>query len=440
MSSTDTIVALSSGRLPAGVAVVRMSGPATRFVLETMVGEIPQPRHARLCVVRAADGQAIDRGLVLFFPGPASFTGEDCAELHLHGGRAVVSKVLESLADSSGVRLAEAGEFTRRAFLNGKLDLLQAEALADLVSAETEAQRRLAMRNSEGAQTALYQEWRHTLLRSRALIEAELDFSDEQDVPGSVSDTIWPALSALASDMARHIDGYKRAEMVRDGFEVVIVGRPNAGKSSLLNVLARRDVAIVSDEPGTTRDLVEVVLDIGGMKVRLVDTAGLREGGGMVETLGIERAVSRAQQADLVIRLYDMSAPDRGLEALSLAGGALAVGNKLDLAPEADRSPFAVCVSCETGEGVPELLTLLGEQAALRLGDAAEVLPSRLRHVALLKDAERFVRLACDDVWAALELRAEHLRLAGDSLGRISGAVDVEELLGVIFSSFCIGK
>lgn len=266
MSSTDTIVALSSGRLPAGVAVVRMSGPATRFVLETMVGEIPQPRHARLCVVRAADGQAIDRGLVLFFPGPASFTGEDCAELHLHGGRAVVSKVLESLADSSGVRLAEAGEFTRRAFLNGKLDLLQAEALADLVSAETEAQRRLAMRNSEGAQTALYQEWRHTLLRSRALIEAELDFSDEQDVPGSVSDTIWPALSALASDMARHIDGYKRAEMVRDGFEVVIVGRPNAGKSSLLNVLARRDVAIVSDEPGTTRDLVEVVLDIGGMR------------------------------------------------------------------------------------------------------------------------------------------------------------------------------
>jgi len=233
----DTIFALSSGALPSGIAVVRLSGPATRTVIRKMAGTLPPPRQAQLRDIKSGEGNLLDRGLVLFFPGPASFTGEDCGELHLHGGRAVVTAVLEALGAFPGLRMAEAGEFTRRAFLNGKIDLPGAEALSDLIAAETEAQRRFALANTTEAHRKLYDKWRQQLIRARALIEAELDFADESDVPGSVADTVWPEVAALRDVITAHAATYRDAEIIRDGFQVVIIGAPNAGKSTLLNAL-----------------------------------------------------------------------------------------------------------------------------------------------------------------------------------------------------------
>lgn len=307
----ETIFALSSGALPSGVAVVRLSGPGTCSALEALAGKLPEPRHATLRTLRDSRGAILDRSLVLFFPGPQSFTGEDCGELHLHGGRAVVQAVLETLSGYPDFRLAEAGEFTRRAFLNGKLDLTEAEALSDLISAETEAQRRFALANAESRHRALYDGWRKTLIHARAMIEAELDFSDEEDVPGSVAERVWEEIAELRSSLECHAAGYRTAEIIREGFRVVILGAPNAGKSSLLNMLARRDIAIVTEEPGTTRDVLEAVLDVGGVKVIVTDTAGIRENPGRVEALGIDRAIDRAREADIILLLEDCNAPVR---------------------------------------------------------------------------------------------------------------------------------
>ncbi len=331
MNFVDSIVALSSGRLPAGIAVIRISGAQTRFALETIAGGVPKPRTTVYRRLMAEDGSIIDQGIALFFPGPASFTGEDVGEFHIHGGRATASALLERLTGIKGVRHAEPGEFTRRAFLNGKLDLPQTEALADLVTAETEAQRRFAVRNADGAQARLYESWRNRLIRARAMIEAEIDFADEDDVPGSVAKSVMADMALLAGEIETHAGGYATAEIIRDGFEVVILGAPNAGKSSLLNALARRDVAIVTDEPGTTRDLIEVSLDLDGLLVRLIDTAGLRDHAGPVEMIGMERARQRARNANLVLHLEDMAAPtsiDAGLDALAPVWK---VGTKLDL-------------------------------------------------------------------------------------------------------------
>lgn len=442
MISGDSIVALSSGRLPAGVAVLRISGPQTRFVVETIAGGMVKQRTAVLRRLKAADGTVLDSGLVIFFPGPASFTGEDVAEFHVHGGRAVVARMLEVIAGFDGVRHAEPGEFTRRAFLNGKLDLVETEALADLVNAETEAQRRFAVRNAEGVQSDLYMSWRRRLIHARAMIEAEIDFADEDDVPGSVSDTVWSDVRTMIGEVDRHIAGFHAAEIIRDGFEVVILGAPNAGKSSLFNALARRDAAIVTDEPGTTRDLLEVVLDLEGLRVRLTDTAGLRDAPGKVEAIGIEKAKAKADRADLVLLLEDILSPrDIG----PLPGTALLrVGTKFDLLDEqaahdaAGRYDFVVSVF--NGAGVEALLAEVGRRAAEAAGDVGDVLPSRLRHVELLGEANRHLRRAIDEGAAGQELRAEELRLAADRLGRIVGAIDVEDMLDVIFSQFCIGK
>lgn len=435
---SDTIFALASGGLPAGIAVVRISGKDTRAVLKAMAGALPEPRRARLATIAAADGTVLDKGLVLFFPGPASFTGEDCGELHLHGGRAVVASVLDALGAMAGLRGAEPGEFTRRAFLMGKTDLTGAEALADLVTAETEAQRRFALANAEGRHRALYEGWRRRLIDARALIEAELDFADESDVPGSVADRVWGEVAALKEEIAGHAAGYRTAEIARDGFRVVVLGAPNAGKSSLVNALARRDVAIVTEEPGTTRDLLEVALDVGGAKIVLADTAGLRTEPGRVEAMGIERAVSRAREADLVIALDDLTAPcpvevPAGVEVVK-------VGNKRDLVPKAPEERDGLLISAKTGEGIPQLLEMLGAKAAERMPAEREVVPFRVRHTVLLGEGVRHLEraLAMDD--AGLELRAEELRLGADALGRIAGTIDAEDLLETIFSQFCIGK
>ncbi|TIP98502.1 MAG: tRNA uridine-5-carboxymethylaminomethyl(34) synthesis GTPase MnmE, partial [Mesorhizobium sp.] len=330
MISGNSIVALSSGRLPAGVAVIRISGPQSRLVVETIAGSMVQNRVATYRQFRAPDGSVLDSGLVVFFAGPNSFTGEDIAEFHVHGGRAVVAKMLEVIAGFDDVRHAEPGEFTRRAFLNGKVDLVETEALADLVNAETEAQRRFAVQNAEGVQSELYLDWRRRLIHARAMVEAEIDFADEDDVPGSAAETVWLDVRAVIEEIEHHVQGFRAAEIIRDGFEVVILGAPNAGKSSLFNALARREAAIVTEVPGTTRDLLEVVLDLEGMRVRITDTAGLRETPGRIEAIGIERARSKAGTADLLLVLEDMVEPVP-IGAIPDDVPALRIGTKADL-------------------------------------------------------------------------------------------------------------
>lgn len=440
MIFTDSIVALSSGRLPAGVAVIRISGPHSRFVLETIAGPFPAERTAAYRKLTGSDGEIIDRALVIFFADPNSFTGEDVAELQVHGGPAVVSAVLKRITSLPGIRHAEPGEFTRRAFVNGKMDLAQTEALADLVNAETEAQRRFALRNAEGVQGALYTSWRTRLIHARAMIEADIDFADEDDVPGSVANSVWLGVSGLIEEISEHLRGFSAAEIIQDGYEVVILGAPNAGKSSLFNALAQREAAIVSDEPGTTRDVLEIVLDVGGLKIRIADTAGLREGAGKVEMIGIEKARARSRQANLVLVLEDLSDP-RPIETGVLSVSILRVGTKLDInADSARASQYDLCISTLLGEGLAELMTEIRSRAEARVGSAGQVLPSRLRHVELLEGALRHLRSAVAPELEELELRAEELRLAADQLGRIVGSVDVEDLLDVIFSQFCIGK
>ncbi|RWP63015.1 tRNA uridine-5-carboxymethylaminomethyl(34) synthesis GTPase MnmE [Mesorhizobium sp.] len=440
MISSDSIVALSSGRLPAGVAVIRISGPQSRFVVETIAGPVVKNRVAAYRKFRAPDGSVLDSGLVVFFAGPNSFTGEDIAEFHVHGGRAVVAKMLETIAGFDGVRHAEPGEFTRRAFLNGKVDLVETEALADLVNAETEAQRRFAVQNAESVQSELYLGWRRRLIHARAMIEAEIDFADEDDVPGSVAETVWSDVRAMIDEIERHVEGFRAAEIIRDGFEVVILGAPNAGKSSLFNALARREAAIVTEEPGTTRDLLEVVLDLEGMRVRVTDTAGLRETPGRIEAIGIERARSKAGTADLLLVLEDMVDPVP-IGAIPADIPTLRIGTKVDLLrDESLATRYDAVISTRDGTGLAELLAEIGQRAAAQIGQAGDVLPSRLRHVELLNEAKRFLLAAVAGDERGQELRAEELRLAADRLGRIVGAVDVEDLLDVIFSQFCIGK
>ena len=439
-NAADTVFALSSGPPPAGVAVVRLSGPGVRFGLETLIDSIPEPRRAMLRSIKGRDGQTIDRGLVLFFPGPASFTGEDAAELHLHGGRAVVAAVLAALGTLPGFRPAEPGEFTRRAFVNERLDLTQVEGLADLIFAETEAQRRQALRQADGGLGRLYDGWRERLIRARALIEAELDFPDEDDVPVSVSVQVWDDVVALEKEIVNHVSD-RRGERLRDGAEIVVLGPPNAGKSSLVNAIARRDVAIVTPEPGTTRDLIEVRLDLGGYPVTLVDTAGLREAGGAVEREGIRRAEARAAGADLVLWLTDAT---KVAPQTPLAGG-VTVAGKIDLVDsDAERSRLAGrfdhLVSSTSGAGIDALLDDLTRRIAADLAPAESPLVTRQRHRTALASCLEAIRAALADDSRPLELRAEDLRRAGDALGRITGRIDVEDLLDVIFRDFCIGK
>ncbi|MBN8993838.1 MAG: tRNA uridine-5-carboxymethylaminomethyl(34) synthesis GTPase MnmE [Rhizobiales bacterium] len=439
MMERNTIFALSSGPPPAGVAVIRLSGPKTRFGLETLIDSIPEPRRATLRSVRFR-GTEIDRALIIYMPGPASFSGEDMAELHIHGGRAVIAALLDALGTLSGFRAAESGEFTRRAFLNGRLDLTEVEGMADLIAAETEAQRRQALRQADGTLRKAAESWRERLVRARALIEAELDFADEEDVPGAVSDRIWPDVSNLAEEISVALAGADPAERLRDGAEIVILGPPNAGKSTLLNALARREVAIVTPEPGTTRDLIEVRLDIGGYPVTLVDTAGLRDAAGAVEAEGVRRAEKRAASADFVLWLGEAGSP---LPAPPVAAPILRVGTKtdaLDSSPQRAlrRADFDVLISARTGEGLDSLLARLGDFLRERFAPAESSLITRARHRSCL--------IACRDAAIAagrpgpLELRAEELRRATDALGRLVGAVDVDDMLDVIFREFCIGK
>jgi tRNA modification GTPase len=440
MSSADTIVALSSGAVPAGVAVIRLSGPEAGPVLVGMLGKLPVPRKLILSDI-VLDGEVLDRGLVAWMPGPRSFTGEDCAELHLHGSPAVVRATLGRLGARPGVRLAEAGEFTRRAFENGKLDLTEVEGLGDLIVAETENQRKLAHARLEGGLTRRIEGWREQILDMRADIEARLDFSDEGDVEDQSATWAYDALKL--KDAITLVAGQVRSgRIIRDGFRVVLAGPPNAGKSSLLNALSRSEAAIVSDEAGTTRDLKEIPLDIDGQLIILVDSAGLRETSSKAEAIGVARAHEAMRSADLVIWLQ---APDIAIEpppdigwfsAENINGPALmVVGTKSDLGSTGAHHS----VSVATGEGVETLLQWLHEASGIGFTSPADLLVSRERdHEALWA-----ARLALGDAVAhvnELELAAEDLRRASYALERLLGRIDVESVLDRLFSSFCIGK
>lgn len=434
----NTIYALSTAPGRAGVAVIRISGEGAREAVTALTGEAPgRPREAKLRRFRDPEsGAPLDLGLLLFFEAPASFTGEDVAELHIHGGRAVVAAMLRALGHMHFLRAAEPGEFTRRAFEHGKLDLTAVEGLADLIDAETEAQRVQALRQMEGALGKLYECWRARLVKALAYAEAEIDFPDEE-VPGDLLAKLGPEIHALASEIAAHLDDGRKGERLRDGVEVAIVGPPNAGKSSLLNRLAGREAAIVSEEAGTTRDVLEVRLDIAGVPVTLADTAGLREAANAIEREGVRRALARAEAADLRLVLV---APGAGGDFSLAREGDIRVVNKLDLDAEVPKG--AIGISALTGQGLDALEAALREKIGAAYEAQEHPLITRARHREGLSDCAASLARAGEALEAGrdAELVAEDLRLAARALGRITGRVDVEDLLDVIFRDFCIGK
>ena len=455
MPDRSTIFALSSGRPPAAIAVVRVSGPRAGVALEKLIGRLPEPRKAALARVRdPQSNEIIDEALALWFPAPHSETGEDVAELQLHGGQAVIAGVLNALGRIEGCRPAEAGEFTRRAFENGRLDLTAVEGLADLIAAETQAQRRLAFRQLKGLIGDRAEAWRRRLIEALALVEARIDFSDEADVP---EDLIGPALYAaqqLRDEIAGVLADGRRGERLRDGLVVAIAGPPNAGKSTLLNRLARREAAIVSPYAGTTRDVIEVHLDLEGYPVTLLDTAGIRDSDEPVEQEGVRRARERAAAADLVLWVIDGSAGGPAIEdqPKNLGNAAIwLVRNKVDHAAassyadaakhDSSEYEFTILISALTGTGMETLTAALSDYAKTYFASTESALITRARHRRALEETVAALdRAVARDHANDEELIAEELRSAATMLGRLTGRVDVEDILDVIFRDFCIGK
>ncbi len=440
LSTASTIYALASAPGKAGVAVFRISGAAAQGALAHLGVTKPLlPRIATLVHLKTPQGAVLDQALALFFPAPYSFTGEDVVELHTHGSRAVTKLLLEALQAAPGCRLAEAGEFARRAFLAGKLDLAQAEGLADLIDAETRAQHAQAVRQLGGANSEQVEALRQSILEPLALLEAYIDFPDEE-IPESVLTQMRTRVASLTEQLTRLLDDGSIGEKTREGLDIVILGPPNAGKSSLLNILAKREAAIVSPEAGTTRDLIEVPMEIAGYAVTMVDTAGLREAGGAVEAEGIRRARTRAAQADLTLYLYDVSdtAALRDHAAQAPTPG-LVVLNKSDLAKAAPTLPFPyLLISAATGEGITALIDALTEQIIARMEHHTPPVITRHRHREALADALATIRRF--DPHAPLELICEELRLTARAIGKITGKIAVDDVLDLVFSRFCIGK
>ncbi|MDZ4097473.1 MAG: tRNA uridine-5-carboxymethylaminomethyl(34) synthesis GTPase MnmE [Methylophilaceae bacterium] len=420
--------ALASARGKAGVAVVRISGPLAHDAVAALANELPASRVVGLRRLTWR-GVELDQGLVILFDAGASFTGEDVAELHLHGSIAVLNVVLQVLSEMPGLRMADPGEFTRRAMENGCLDLAQVEGLADLIDAETEAQRRQALRVLSGAIGERAEAWRRDLIRAAALLEATIDFVDD-DVPVDVRPEVWELLGGLLTELHREADGSRIAERIRDGFEVAIIGAPNTGKSTLLNALAGRDAAITSHIAGTTRDIIEVRMDIGGLAVTLLDTAGIRKATDQIEEIGIDRSLARAGHADLCVFLLDQGGIPVGLEP---GPDDILVYGKADI-----HSGGGLRVSGKTGQGIADLVGMIEKRLSSRSGTAGTM--TRERHRIAIMTAIRALESASSQIEASAELAAEELRVGIRALDSLIGRVDVEDLLDDIFTSFCIGK
>ena len=440
----QTIFALSSGRPPSAIAIVRVSGPEAGPVLAALAGKAPAPRVATRALLRDASRQPIDDAVVLWFPHPASATGEDVAEFHVHGGRAVLAALFAALATFDQVRPAEPGEFTRRAFENGKLDLTEAEGLDDLIHADTDRQRRQALRQLKGLLGDRARDWRAGIIEASALIEAGIDFSDEGDVPAELIAPALAKVKTLVAEIEEVLAAQGQSERLRDGLVVAIAGPPNVGKSTLMNQLARREVAIVSPHAGTTRDVIEVQLDLDGYPVTVIDTAGIRETEDPVEQEGVRRARARAAEADLVLWLTDSSNAE-----VSHHGQAPVwlVRNKVDLegnvGPGAEGEQGAVAafrISANRGDGVAELISVLVRFAQDYFEASESGLITRARQRKLLEQTVDSLRCSLDVADTGEELAAEELRTAAFSLGRLLGRVDVEDILDVIFREFCVGK
>jgi len=450
----QTIFALSSGRPPGAISIVRVSGPEARTALEALAGRAPQPRMATRALLRDFHQQPIDDAVVLWFPGPASATGEDVAEFHVHGGRAVLAALFAALSVLENVRAAEPGEFTRRAFENGKLDLTEAEALDDLIHADTDRQRRQALRQLKGLLGDRARDWRTRIIEASALIEAGIDFSDEGDVPAELIAPALAKVQSLLQEVQEALAAQGRSERLRDGLMVAISGPPNVGKSTLINLLARREVAIVSPHAGTTRDVIEVQLDLDGYPVTVIDTAGIRNTDDPVEREGVRRARVRTAEADLVLWVTD-SEHEGGESDIDAAAETTVwvVRNKIDLGiaeqggrigadPEGSvgsKQPI-LRISASRGDGVSELIAAITTFAREYFGSGDEGLIGRERQRKLLRETADALERSMTVVEGGEELAAEELRAAAQSLGRLLGRVDVEDILDVIFKQFCIGK
>jgi len=440
----QTIFALSSGRTPSAIAIVRVSGREAAAALQSLAGKIPAPRRATRVMLRGADSQPIDDAVALWFPAPRSATGEDVAEFHVHGGRAVLAALFAALSAISNIRPAEPGEFTRRAFENGKLDLTEAEGLDDLIHADTDRQRRQALRQLQGLLGDKARDWRARIIAAQALIEAGIDFSDEGDVPAELAEPALASIKTLLGEIQQVLGAQGRGERLREGLVVAIAGPPNVGKSTLMNQLARREVAIVSPHAGTTRDVIEVQLDLDGYPVTMIDTAGIRDTDDPVEREGVRRARARATAADLVLWLSDADDhrqfPDQGSTPVWV------VRNKIDLEPiaalsdDAGRPLAEFRISAARGDGLAELITAIIVLAEGFFGAQDGGLIARERQRTLLEDAAASLQRSMTVIGQGEELAAEELRRASYCLGRLLGRVDVEDILDAIFREFCIGK
>ncbi|MEE2921480.1 MAG: tRNA uridine-5-carboxymethylaminomethyl(34) synthesis GTPase MnmE [Pseudomonadota bacterium] len=444
MSERDTICALASGQPPAAICIIRLSGDRIWKLAGALLDcGLPEPRRATLTRFRDEDGHLIDEGLVVFMPGPHSYTGEDTLELYLHGGPAVINHAISTLTSEPGVRLAEPGEFTRRAFEAGKIDLTEAEGVADIIEAETNAQKAQALRQLSGGLTQQYDQWRAELTGILALIEVAVDFPDEDDAPEETTAPVLRKLGALISDMEAALGDRGIGEKIRDGFRIAIIGAPNAGKSTLLNRLAGREAAIVTSLPGTTRDVIEIRRVMGGQIVWISDTAGLRETEDEIEAEGVRRAQKVAAEADLRVFMVDGSAPDPGvLTSPYRLPTDMVVVNKADADLAENLPAHDFRISAKTGDGVETLERALSEFISARAASVEAPVITRARHRARLVEGLACLVAARDalELGTGAELAAEDVRMAIRHLGSVIGAVGVEDVLGAVFSEFCIGK
>lgn len=443
LSNSPTIYSLSSGGGIAGIAVIRVSGPDAASCIALMCVKSVRPRFASLRqIVHPVSRDLLDEGLVIWMPGPNTFTGEDVVELQVHGGQATIESILAALSQIEGFRQAEPGEFTRRAFQNGRLNLVEIEGLGDLIHAQTEEQRRQALNQSSGAASDVFNQWRSELVSMLGYLEASLDFLEEEDVAKNALTGFRDKLIQLRNDMGKHLNDGRRGEIVRCGVKVVLAGAPNVGKSSLLNYLAQREVAIVSEIPGTTRDVLEVNLDLNGIPVTVSDTAGLRDhSDDKIEQIGMGRTLAESQKADLLIWMVS----EQGVKTEKLPVGdaeKILVLNKIDLYGGEILEDFSydLGVSVKSGEGMEELVDLISSRVHEMFGGKEPALISRERQRLALSECVKSIDLAIQEEENSLELAAEQLRVAASQLGKLVGRVDVEELLDVIFRDFCVGK